>query len=459
MDLNNRHSAAAKTPHSSRHWPLWILYLAVLLNIAWPMQHSVAIRNILLLLLLMVSFAQAWRQHIRPWQADELKLPGKLYLALTGWLLATVLLADDPLNSLNQYRGEWLMATLALLTGLLCARLAQQTESNALTPLSLTSALAFALAVPALLVIGNALLVWVKTHVLPFWDAPLLGRTAASEINNMLYGILIADALSRSARRPPLLLLSKTCLALALLLVLVATYLLNTRNSTIGILLMTLFALSLLAWQQRQRINKLALLLAGIAAIATIGWYAHISYRADARWTAFNESVEIAMDTEHNKAWLNTALPLPLMSNGQHVDHSAYMRMAWAKEGALAILDYPLGVGFGRNAFGHAMLRKYGIGRGHSHSGLIDFALSGGIPGLLLWLGFSAVLLRFGWRSYFRDSNPTGLALTLLIAGTLFRMIVDSNLRDHGLEQYLFLLAVFAVLTCRGSSPAAETTT
>ena len=152
------------------------------------------------------------------------------------------------------------------------------------------------------------------------------------------------------------------------------------------------------------------------------------------------------MDTQTYRAWLDDRIALPRMSNGQPVDHSAYMRLAWFREGALATIDFPLGVGYGRDAFGQALQRKYGEGHGHSHSSMIDFALSGGVPGLLIWLVFSATLLRLGSRAYFEQKDPAGIALVLLVAGTLFRMVIDSNLRYHGLQQYLFLLGVLATL-------------
>lgn len=395
-----------------------------------------------------------WRRiESTPLIPAELKAASKLFAILSAWLLASVLLADDRLNSLSQYRGEWLIATLALLAGLILGRLSRRATS-APAPQQLVTALALALATPSLLILGNAGWMLLKTHSLPLWDAPLLGRTSASQATNILYGFLIADALSRSGHKTRLLPLSTPLLAIAILLTLLVTYLLNTRNGTIGVLLLSTFAILMFGWQQRRRIHKSWLFIGGAVIALALGGFARISYQADMRWAAFNESIRIACDTEHNKAWLDASLPLPLMSNGQPVDHSAYMRLAWAREGALAIRDYPLGVGFGRNAFGHAMKRKYGQGSGHSHSSLIDFSLSGGIPGILLWLGFSATLMSFGWRNYRKLGSPIGLALTLLIAGTLLRMIIDSNLRDHGLEQYLFLVGVLATLTANEHKPS-----
>lgn len=433
---------------NSHSWPHWLLWPCTLLGSAWPMTHSVALRNTLLAILLISGITLYRRQQLGQLLPASLQIPAKLYLLLSAWLLATVMLADNPLNSLSQYRGEWLMAFFAMAVGLLLARLAESGQLKGLSRSTLLGSVNLALAIPCMILIGHRVWFLIQNHTLPMVDdVPLFGRTSLSYVHNLLYGMLLADALARSSGKVQLLPVPKSGLLLAFALSFFCTYLLNTRNGTLGVLLMTLFA-ALIAWyQHRQRINNALLALLMLALLLAMGGYAKLSYDAEPRWAAFGESTRLALDTQHSKAWLDDSIPLPLMSNGRPVDHSAYMRLAWFKEGALAILDNPLGVGFGRNAFGHAMQRKYGEGRGHSHSSLIDFTLSGGIPGLLLWLIFSASLLRLGWQAYFRAHDVVGMALVMLIVGTLLRMVVDSNLRDHGLEQYLFLLAALATLT------------
>lgn len=435
----------SRNRHVTPHWLLWP---CILLGSAWPMAHSVALRNTLLAVLLIGGITLYRRRRAGQLLPASLQIPAKLYLLLSAWLLATVMLADNPLNSLSQYRGEWLMAFFALAVGLLLARLTEFGELTGLSRSTLLGSVNLALAIPCIILIGHRAWFLIQYHTLPMVDdVPLFGRTSLSYVHNLLYGMLLADALARSSGKAQLLPVPKSGLLLAFALSFFCTYLLNTRNGTLGVLLITLFA-ALIAWyQHRHKINNALLALLMLALLLTMGGYAKLSYDAEPRWAAFGESTRLALDTQHSKAWLDDSIPLPLMSNGHPVDHSAYMRLAWFKEGALAILDNPLGVGFGRNAFGHAMQRKYGEGRGHSHSSLIDFTLSGGIPGLLLWLIFSASLLRLGWEGYFRANDVVGMALVMLIAGTLLRMVVDSNLRDHGLEQYLFLLAALATLT------------
>jgi hypothetical protein len=386
--------------------------------------------------------------------------------------LATVLFADDPLDSLGEYRRDWVMGFVALMIGVMMARLASINCLPGLNRLTLLGSVGLGLALPALIQAGQSLLFFgqhhtpgqsllsfVQQYVLAMWEVSFFGRTSLSFVHNLFYGLLLADALARANGGQRLLPVPKSALQAAFLLSFLCTYLLNTRNGTLGVLAITLFA-ALIYWHQhRQHINNRRLAAFTCAMLLVMAAYAKLSYDAEPRWPAFGESTRLALDTQHQRAWLNDAIPLPNMSNGQPAEHSAYMRLAWLKEGALAIVDYPLGVGFGRNAFGHALQRKFGEGRGrsHSHSGLVDFTLSAGVPGLLLWFAFSASLWRLGWRTYFERRDAVGMALVMLIAGTLLRMVVDSNLRDHGLEQYLFLLGVFATLAATAVDAPART--
>lgn len=425
---------------------IYILAISSSLMVAWPVSHSIAIRNILLALLLFFSIRQhrlTKKERLLP---TELNASAIIYLLLSCWLLIAVLFSDNLANSLSQYRGEWIMGSLSLIAGLLLGSIARERRLAGLTPETLFNWTLLALGAHSIAFILYSTVFAIKNGHLPLGEVPLLGRTSFSFTNTTLYYILLADCISRLSNKGQLLKLPNKMLAAALALTIYCTYLANTRNGTLCTLAATVVAAVFIWAKYRHTTKSWIQLTISLTLIALLSSFTVQSMRADARWQAFIESSQLALDTEHNKAWLDSKIPLPLMSNGQPVDHSAYMRLAWFKEGVLAAIDYPFGVGYGRNAFGHALTKKYGQGRGHSHSSLIDFTLSGGIPGIALWLIFSINLMWLGWKYFRRYHSPYGLALTFLIGGTLLRMIIDSNLRDHGLEQYLFLLAIFAML-------------
>ncbi len=135
------------------------------------------------------------------------------------------------------------------------------------------------------------------------------------------------------------------------------------------------------------------------------------------------------------------------------------MRVSWAKEAIGAIMRDPLGIGFSRSAFGHAMQKIYPDYASdlHCHSGILNFTVGAGLPALILWLLFICSLIVTGWRAFFERQNPSGLLLLLLVSGFSIRSVVDGNMQDHMLEQFMFLSMMFLVLASRNEKETVET--
>ena len=125
-------------------------------------------------------------------------------------------------------------------------------------------------------------------------------------------------------------------------------------------------------------------------------------------------------------------------------------RVAFIHAGLRMIREFPLGVGYGRNAFSHA-LHASGVKAqvGHAHSGWIDLGIGGGIPAVVLWLLFMGSLIVTGGARYFRDQNPHGLWLLFLATGFVGRMVIDSVNRDHMLQMFLFLVGYLLIMSMR----------
>ena len=201
----------------------------------------------------------------------------------------------------------------------------------------------------------------------------------------------------------------------------------------------------ILVMRESDRMRRLIAVDITLALVIVALVLGYLTVRKDERWQTFLETVPIALDIE-NKAWIDEALPQPRLANGQIVDWSNYMRVARIRAGLSLMADYPLGVGFGRNAFGHAVEKKYGMRTSHSHSGIIDLGAGIGVPGVMLWLAFLGVLLRLGYRGMRQSRSFPALALLFLTTGYSFRMLVDSTIRDHMLQMFLFLAAFLAVI-------------
>jgi hypothetical protein len=394
-----------------------------------------------------------------------------LYGALTLWLLFQAgVWGLDPARSFKEIWGQWLRSGLLGLAGVLLAT-AILRSARPQAGARLACALLMALAVMVALHDIDTLWRWLREEQFPFQQVRIMAnRTLLSYVTNLMLAFLCAETIARLIYRRTYLPIPDVGLIVLFCLSLFCTYALGTRNGTLGVLGL-LASSTFVIWFAKRRavsaklqIGVLAVVLAGIVGF---GW---ITFKSDPRWQTFQDTVALAWDTEHQVAWKlltpdgklggvdtehqatwkykDGASLFPLLPNGEPADGSAYLRLAWGKEAVRAIVAHPLGVGFDRSAFGQAMRQSYPEYRSTSdcHSGILDFTLGAGLPGLALWLAFLGILGAHGCRAFFVRGNPAGLLLLFVIAGFFSRSVLDSNFRNHTLEQFMFLVGVLTVL-------------
>lgn len=445
------------------------LVLVFLLLCIWQIPGTIAVRYSLLALLLPISFVLCFR--CRPVGAQRLGFlhPLVWLVLLTSWIILVIgVWGAEPGLSWKEFRGQWLTALLGGLVGTLLARAAIAESSQRVSRLILI--VFWALFAQVFLHDVLDLIYWQSTGQLPFRQAPVLylpdiarslwetgSITAAftghsgdkfSYVNNTLLAFVVAELVQRIMLKKRWLPISWPVLLLSLLTVLACTYLLQFRNGNVGLLLLMSLAIFMVLVRKARHwpIWRLSFVVAmALAALLLLGG---VLYKSDARWQTLVETAPIAWDTQTHQAWRHLS-PYPLLANGQSVDPSNYDRIAWVKEGAILMYEHPLGTGYNRNAFGDGIDRKYamnGVYRGgHAHTGLIDFGIANGVPGLVLWSGFLAALFYAGWSAFMRGQIAPGLVLTFIVSGFFSRSIVDSNIRDHMLQQFMFVAMLLVV--------------
>ena len=430
---------------TGKNWLLIVgLVLAAALFFIWPIPRTTSLRDLLLVVCLGLFAYLAYRSSRREsfrWQS--LRVPFGLYLVLSVWIVfVAIAISEETVWSLNEIRGQWLKATIALVVGGLLGA-AIRNDDNTLR-LTLTI-IGIALLLHVLYVAYQALSVWPQQKVLPTRVVGLTGGSDKSNyLTNMLLYLLLAEIIVRSVFHRWFLPVGNIPLMVITVVALFAVYVGVMRNG-VAELAIVLGVAVILVMRESDRMRRLIAVDITLALVIVALVLGYLTVRKDERWQTFLETVPIALDIE-NKAWINQALPQPRLANGQTVDWSNYMRIARMRAGVSLMADYPLGVGFGRNAFGHAVEKKYGMRTSHSHSGIIDLGAGIGVPGVLLWLGFLGVLLRLGYRGLCQSHSFPALALLFLTAGYSFRMLVDSTIRDHMLQMFLFLAAFLAVI-------------
>ncbi|TBR06774.1 MAG: hypothetical protein EPO47_12630, partial [Rugosibacter sp.] len=374
-----------------------------------------------------------------------------LLAAFTLWLVwQAVFISHQTLWALKELNGQWLNALLALGLGVLLA--CSSREKTLLSGATITTALIGVWVLQAMIAVGQSVTHWWLHGELLRGLVPLTGgKLEMSFILNMLLAALTVDLLFRACHARRFLQLPWKAVIGAAAISLTSLYLAGARNGAIGLLFLAVSASLLYSIHRVRHQGVRRGVLSGAMLLALVMSLAVISYQADKRWPAFMESTALGWDIDGQSAWrdIDHAL-LPVMKSGVAVDASAYTRVAFIHAGLRLIGELPLGVGYGRNAFVHA-LRETGSDAqvGHAHSGWIDLGIGAGIPAVVLWLLFMGSLMVTGGVRYFRDQNPHGLWLLFLASGYLGRMVIDSVNRDHMLQMFLFLAGYLLVMSIR----------
>lgn len=415
--------------------------LCLALLFVWSLPGTVALRTLLLLAalaLLANRIASAdFRDGLR-----SARVPLAWLAGFVLWLLLQALFVSAETGwALGELRGQWLPALLALLLGLLLARGEAGLAATGIT-LVFGSQAAIAVAIVAWH--------WLIGSGQPAYAMPLTGgKLEMSFVLNLLLAFLTIDLFCRATRRTPLLRLRGAAVIALGVLALACSYLAGARNGILGVIFLSFSATSLFVFDQRRHLGPFRTAAVAGAIVAALAAFATVHYRSDSRWQAFAETAVIAWDIDRHTTWLNqVAQPWPKLADGRNVDLSAYIRIAFISAGTHLVAEHPLGHGYGRNAFVHALRKQHPEAQvGHAHSGWIDLGVGGGVPALLLWAAFIAGLIWRGWRSFFDDNNACGLLLFFLATGYAGRMALDSVNKDHMLQMFLFLAGLLLVLT------------
>lgn len=433
-----------------------ILVIESLLMFVWSVPGTIALRNVLTALLLLL-FVLAPKDVVQIRVAIG-TLGGRLLVVLSLWILVQNLFFAWDMTRSWYESLQWYKSLIYLGLGLGLVSVSMKSEKPGQWRLWLSGA---ALAWGLHLVLNMVLKDWHLDVHAALQSATVIGsRDMESYLGTGVLGLLLADAVGRMAGRERLLPLAHWCLGAGIVAVVLLTAATLTRNALPVMALEAFLAILALVWASRTGIQKLRRgSLAAVVLLLVVAMGA-ADLKLDPRWKTFQDSARIAWDIDSHKWWLDSQqYPRPELSPGVVVDDSAYLRVAWLHGALRMIAHYPLGTGYDRNAFRRALERDYGPIEnppGHAHSGLLDFTLGTGIPGGIMLIASLLALGWFGWRRWLQCGSVAGLALTLYVAGYALRALLDGIVRDHMLEQAMFMIGLLlaATLTNTSKSPA-----
>lgn len=422
------------------------LFLLAALFMLWPIPHTISVRDVLVVILFgLVSYLAYKNVHDRvAGLIYPLRIPIGIYCAFTVWIfVVAIFISDDMRWSLDEIRGQWLKPAIVAAVG-------------GLLPLALLSTLwrrwAYLTILAALLV--HVLYVdWLglealyKTGTAQIRMSGLTeGPDKSSYLANQLVVLLLAEVVFRATVGRRFLPVSIPILSLFMLIALGGVFFTWSRNGLMEVVFAFVLATVVFLSMNRSRLHRPVTAAVAILLILVPVVQGSLSYEADWRWRAVVETIPLALDTDTHKAWLDDRkYPLPKLRDGAAVEISTYYRVAWIKEGAILAFENPLGSGFGRNVFGHARMQKYGEGgTGYSHSGVVDLAIGAGIPGVILWIAFLVSLFRMAYGGLMTSPSYHALLLLLVIGSFGFRMLIDSVMRDHMFQTFMFMIGMLA---------------
>lgn len=423
-----------------------------LLFLAFPIPRTISLRDLLLLLALLVFGYIAWRNRRRHENPRALVVPAALLAGLTVWIYFVAFFVSPETGwSLGETNSQWLRGVMALLLGAMAA-LATGGEAGPRRKLLL--AVLVPLLLHVLYVDFAAVKILMQHQPLDRLGGLTEGPDKSNYLTNMAFAFLFTELFFRLVHGRRILPFGNAVLGAVTVATLLSVPVERMRNGIIALVVMLLAVGVLYLATRRGRLKRTAhvgIVLAMIlVAVGGLGIAATAKQSTSLR--NLIATIPIAWDTEHYKAWQDEKkYGWPVLPSGETVDPSAYQRIAWFKEGLILVGEHPLGIGYGRNAYGHGIKAKYGEGYGHSHSGLLDLTIGIGVPGALLWLGFLVSLISLAWRHYRSAGNYAAVLLLLVLIDFSIRMLVDSVIRDHMLQQFMLLAGLAAVLTVAGA--------
>jgi len=263
-------------------------------------------------------------------------------------------------------------------------------------------------------------------------------------ITNILLAMIIAEFVYRLRVGKQVLKVPNGVLYLFLVSCIFSTFVEALRLGDIALVFLGIGSSMAFLYKNNQYSIKVKRLIAtGLIVILTIPLAYNLN--TDPRWAKLIETIPLAIDVSNSQHWLNKDFPAPKTESGHEVKGSNYERIAWGVKALEYSKKDPMGVGFGRNAFGHALERRHPklAQRGKTaHSSILDLTVGAGIFATLLWLFFVYRIVKPSIKKFEKDYDYFALLALFITMGYVGRSFVDANMRDHMFLQFMIILGI-----------------
>ncbi len=427
--------------------PFWLKLCAGLsllstaaLYISLPVPHSMALRNLLLLLSLasgIVVIANSGR-------AKEIlhSRPLHLLALLLGWVVFhAAFLSADNVDAWQELWGQWCKPYLALVAGVGCVLSAEYFRPRTFAVVAVCALVAqpllFAEKILAFAIkwgVLTANYLWIYVHKLGFLP---------------FVEIMAAFALSRLA----LMMNQRLKWGVAFwLLLLIASFFIavftTTRNTLLLLSVMSLLMLANVLYRKPAAAGKRWHLGLGVAMLLMVVAGMSGSLKSNMHWTQLIADAKVAVQIDEYRNWQNrTKYGLPMNELGQPVSESNYLRFAYAMAGLREIAEHPLGYGVSRHAFERLVQQKNPEASiANSHSGYIDLVAAVGVPALIMLLVAEVMLIRQAHATLGANNY-----VIWILGVIMLHWAIDPLSRDQHVYALFLLCGIFAMTTLNRS--------
>ncbi len=429
--------------------PLWLKSCALLsllstaaLYVSLPIQHSMALRNILLLLsfisgIVLISRSGTFRVII-------FSRPIALLMLLLGWVtFHAAFLSGNGGDAWEELWGQWYKPYMAMVGGLGCALCASYMRKVVFDGL-LVGVL---LALPLWFVVHS--LVYFKNTGWVLNPATISGLFYQNTIFAHKLAFLPFVEIMAAFSFYRLLVYNKVGAKLAFLIWLIPVaisyyiaLITDTKNSLFLLSLMSGVLIVLVFYRRAPRsVSWLHMGLAIIMVIVAVGGI-YGSLKTSSQWASVSYDAKVAFDIDGIRNWENRdKYGLPRNTQNEEVSESTYLRIAYAVAGVREIAQHPLGYGVTRHAFERLVQQRNPEAKiANSHSGYIDLVASVGIPALILLLAAEIALIKQAYKSIQEHSY-----MIWILGMIMLHWVVDPLSRDQHVYALFLLMGYFSI--------------
>lgn len=425
-----------------------LILLTLGLCFVWPMPNNQLPfhRNGFIYPVVLIAIGIFWSSSQAKMKIDFSKIKFVLIVicALTLFMLVNgLIVAPDIQKMITTWNGQWLRPVLLFCAGLVIVPTIQSQLPTFSAAKFFTLVIVFFWGVICLHLLDTLWLFW-RDGVIHWGETRIVyNRTRMSFQINMVTGFIIAELLARSLINKRFLQLNTPILILIFFSNLLCTGFVDTRWGTIGLIgnLFSTFILLIFHSTRRSRLMSSCLILVSIIAASALLGYT--SWKKDSRWQNLKSDAIAGWSVPITSfCYINNQKAKPLNGNGDPINHSNGCRASFFHNGWKLVWEHPAGIGPRKEAFNYVLRRdtqNKHITIPHSHYGLIEFGIQNGIIGIIGWLVLLVSCWHIGWREFRNGNSMVGMFLLLFTVGFFSRTLVDHNLLDHFLEQYMML--------------------